>query len=104
MASGDNKKAITVGIFLSLGLVIFILGVFTLGGQQKSFAKSIKLSAIFDDVAGLKKGNDVWFSGVKVGNITSIKFVGTSQVDVQMKIDQATQQYIHNNAGVKISS
>jgi phospholipid/cholesterol/gamma-HCH transport system substrate-binding protein len=104
MAATDNRKAITVGIFLSLGLIIFILGVFTLGGQQKSFSKSIHISAVFDDVAGLKKGNDVWFSGVKVGNILSIRFVGTSQVDVRMKVDQATQQYIHRNAGVRISS
>lgn len=104
MALADNRRAITVGIFLSLGLVIFILGVFTLGGQQKSFDKNIHISAVFDDVAGLKKGNDVWFSGVKVGTISDIKFVGISQVDVKMRIDQATQQYIHRNSGVRISS
>lgn len=104
MATTENRKAITVGIFLSLALVIFVLGIFTLGGQQKSFDKSIHVSAIFDDVAGLKKGNDVWFSGVKIGTISSIRFVGTSQVNVLLKIDQATQQYIHRNAGVRISS
>lgn len=104
MATIENKKAITVGIFLAAGLLIFILGVFTLGGQQKSFAKNIRISAVFDDVSGLKKGNDVWFSGVKVGTISSIRFVGTSKVDVKMKVDQATQQYIHRNSGVKISS
>jgi phospholipid/cholesterol/gamma-HCH transport system substrate-binding protein len=81
-----------------------MIGVFTLGGEQKSFARSITISAIFDDVAGLKKGNDVWFSGVKVGTITNIHFVGTSQVDVRMKIDQNVQQYIHRNAGVRIGS
>ncbi len=100
----DNRKAITVGIFLSAGLLIFILGVFTLGGQQKSFEKNIHISAVFEDVSGLKKGNDVWFSGVKIGTISSIKFVGTSKVDVKMRIDQATQQYIHRNSGVRISS
>ena len=104
MAATDNRKAITVGIFLAVGLVIFLLGIFTLGGQQKSFEKNIHISAIFEDVSGLKKGNDVWFSGVKVGTISSIKFVGISKVDVKMKIDQATQQYIHRNSGVKISS
>ena len=93
-----------VGIFLALGLLIFVLGVFTLGGQQKSFEKSIHISAVFDDVAGLKKGNDVWFSGVKVGTIRSIRFVGISQVDVSMRVDQNTQQYIHRNSGVRISS
>jgi phospholipid/cholesterol/gamma-HCH transport system substrate-binding protein len=104
MAASDNRKAITVGLFLAIGLVIFLLGVFTLGGQQKSFEKNIHISAVFDDVSGLKKGNDVWFSGVKVGTISSIKFVGISKVDVKMKIDQATEQYIHRNSGVKISS
>ena len=104
MAATDNRKAITVGIFLSLGLVIFIIGVFTLGGQKKSFAKNIAISAVFTDVSGLKKGNDVWFSGVKVGTISEIKFVGISQVNVKMKIDEKTQQYIHRNSGVRISS
>ena len=100
----ENRKAITVGVFLALGLVLFILGVLTLGSQQKSFEKSIHISAVFDDVAGLKKGNDVWFSGVKVGTISSIKFVGISKVNVLMKVDQITQQYIHLNSGVRISS
>ncbi|HEY2581779.1 MAG TPA: MlaD family protein [Mucilaginibacter sp.] len=104
MATIENRKAITVGIFLALAIVIFVLGVFTLGGQQKSFQKNIHVSAVFDDVSGLKKGNDVWFSGVKIGTISTIKFVGTSEVNVSMKIDENTQQYIHRNAGVRISS
>ena len=104
MAFADNRKAVTVGIFLALALVIFILGVFTLGGQQKSFAKSISISAVFDDVSGLKKGNDVWFSGVKVGTISEVRFVGISQVDVRMRIDQAVQRFIHTNSGVHIGS
>jgi phospholipid/cholesterol/gamma-HCH transport system substrate-binding protein len=104
MATAENRKAITVGVFLALGLVIFILGVFTLGGQQKSFDKSIHITAVFDDVAGLKKGNDVWFSGVKIGTISEIKFVGISKVNVKMRIDANTQQYIHTNSGVRISS
>jgi phospholipid/cholesterol/gamma-HCH transport system substrate-binding protein len=104
MDSSENKKAITVGIFLALGLILFILGVFTLGGQQKAFVKNIKLSSVFSDVAGLKKGNNVWFSGVKVGTISAVRFTGPSQVQVFMSIDQASQQYIHRNAQAKISS
>jgi phospholipid/cholesterol/gamma-HCH transport system substrate-binding protein len=104
MDRSDNKTAITVGIFLAVGLVVFILGVFTLGSQSKSFSKSVNIRAVFDDVAGLKKGNSVWFSGVKVGSISDIKFVGAGQVDVDMKIDEASQPYIHRNAGVHIGS
>src|ERR1700709_1008859 len=104
MDIAENKRAITVGIFLALGLIIFIVGVFTLGGQSKTFTKSIHISAVFDDVAGLKAGNSVWFSGVKVGGISKISFIGPSQVDVTMSIDENSRQYIHRNAQVHIGS
>ncbi len=104
MDKSDNKTAITVGIFLAIGLVVFILGVFTLGSQSKSFSKSVGISAVFDDVAGLKSGNKVWFSGVIVGSISKIKFIGAGEVDVEMKIDEGSQPYIHRNAGVHIGS
>ncbi|HEY9533592.1 MAG TPA: MlaD family protein [Mucilaginibacter sp.] len=104
MEKAENKRAIIVGLFLALGLIVFILGVFTLGSQSKTFSKSIHISAVFDDVAGLKTGNSVWFSGVKVGSISKIRFIGPGQVDVRMAIDEASQQYVHRNAGVHIGS
>jgi phospholipid/cholesterol/gamma-HCH transport system substrate-binding protein len=104
MDATENKKAVIVGIFLALGLAVFILGVFTLGGQQKAFVKNIHISSTFSDVAGLKKGNNVWFSGVKVGTISEVKFIGPSKVKVFMNVDEATQQYIHRDAGAKVSS
>src|ERR1700761_8864978 len=104
MDRSENRKAIIVGIFLALGLVVFIVGVLTLGGSQKTFSKNIHISAVFDDVAGLKKGNNVWFSGVKVGTISDVHFIGPSQVTVKMSVDENSQQYIHRNAGVRISS
>ncbi|WPU97618.1 MlaD family protein [Mucilaginibacter sp. cycad4] len=104
MDPAEKRKSIIVGIFLALGLVLFILGVFTLGGQQKAFVKNIKLSAVFTDVAGLKKGNAIWFSGVKVGTISNIKFIGPSEVQVYMNVDEAAQQYIRRNAKAKIGS
>ncbi|MDB5285083.1 MAG: transporter permease [Mucilaginibacter sp.] len=104
MDASENRRAITVGIFVLLGVVVFVIGILTLGGQNKSFVKSIHISSIFSDVSGLKKGNNVWFSGVKVGVIKSIRFTGNSQVDVDMSIEASSQQYIHRNAGVRISS
>lgn len=104
MEKEETKRAVIVGVFIALGLLVFVLAIFTLGGQKKTFAKNIRISAIFDDVAGLKKGNNVWFSGVNVGTISSIKFTGTSQVEVEMNIDEKVQTYIHRNATVKLSS
>ncbi len=104
METGESRRAVIVGIFIALGIVIFIVGVFTLGSSQKSFGGGMQLSAVFDDVEGLKKGGSVWFSGVKVGTINSIKFTGTSQVNVKMTVDKAIKSYIHHNAAARISS
>jgi phospholipid/cholesterol/gamma-HCH transport system substrate-binding protein len=104
MEKAEGSRAVVVGIFIAAGLVIFVLGILLLGGQQKSFVRKIHLSALFSDVAGLKTGNNVWFSGVKVGTIESIKFTGNSQVKVQWSVDESAHQYIHRNAGVRLSS
>ncbi len=66
MIINNSKKAVTVGIFIFIGLAIFIAGILTLGGQKKTFEKKMAIRAIFIDVGGLQEGNNVWFSGVKV--------------------------------------
>jgi phospholipid/cholesterol/gamma-HCH transport system substrate-binding protein len=100
----ENKTAFWVGLFIAVGLLIFVVAIFTLGNQQKSFSKGVHLQARFDNVSGLIKGNNVWFSGVKVGTIKGIKFTGINQVDVEFNVDQAIQKYIHKDAIASIGS
>lgn len=104
MQSAETKRNVLVGIFIFFGLLILIVGIFTLGGQQKSFVKSLRINAVFNDIGGLKPGNNVWFSGVKIGTVKTIKFYGNSQVEVQMKIEESAQQYIRKDASAKLSS
>jgi phospholipid/cholesterol/gamma-HCH transport system substrate-binding protein len=104
MAQSDNRKQITVGIFIFLGLLIFIVGIFTLGGQRKSFVKSFTVNVIFNDIQGLKTGNNVWYSGVKIGTIKKIQFYGKAQVQVTVNIDEEAHKYIHKDAKASISS
>lgn len=104
MAFTDNRRKITVGIFIAIGLLIFVLGIFTLGSQKKTFVKSFTLNVIFNDIQGLKKGNNIWFSGVKIGTIKKIEFFGTSQVKIYLSIEKDAQQYIHKDAGASISA
>jgi len=104
MSTADNKRLVIVGIFVFLAIVILLVGIFTLGGQQKRFTSSIAVKAVFDDVAGLKTGNNVWFSGVKIGTIKAIELYDQSQVQVTMNIEEKSQQYIHKDALARISS
>ncbi|RZJ19432.1 MAG: MCE family protein, partial [Acinetobacter sp.] len=100
----DNKKKITVGIFIAIGILIFVFAIFTLGSQKKTFVKSFTLSVVFNDIQGLKKGNNVWFSGVKIGTIKRIEFFGTSQVRVFLSIEEDVHKYIHKDAGASIGA
>jgi len=74
------------------------------GNLHETFKNKMEVVALFDDVNGLQKGNNVWFSGVKIGTVSSLHFYGKSQVEVRLKIDTKTQQYIRRDAMVKISS
>lgn len=100
----NNKRSVIVGVFVVLAIVILVSGIFILGGKQKRFEKTIEVAAVFDNIVGLKTGNNVWFSGVKVGTIKSLKFQGTSQVQVTMKIEEDVQKYIHKDAKARLSS
>ena len=104
METSENKRSVIVGIFVLIGIVVFVAGIFTLAGQQKRFVKSIELNALFDDVAGLKVGNNVWFSGVKVGTVKKMDFYGNSQVRIKMSVEEEAQKYIHKDAIAQISS
>jgi len=104
MKSTSNKRAIIVGIFILLGLAIFIITILTLGSQHKTFEKSITIQSFFDNVNGLQKGNNVWFSGVKVGTIKKVTLTGNGKVDVDMYIEQQSLQYIRKDAKAKIST
>jgi phospholipid/cholesterol/gamma-HCH transport system substrate-binding protein len=104
MISADNKRTVIVGIFTFLAIVILVAGIFTLAGQQKRLISTITVTAIFDDVAGLRKGNNVWFSGVKIGTIQAINLYGESQVEVVMNIEEKVREFIRKDASARISS
>lgn len=104
MKANNNKRAITVGVFVVLGLLIFIAGILTLGGQKKTFEKKVQVKAVFEDVSGLQVGNNVWFSGVKVGTVKEMSFTGNSMVEVEMNIESKARPFIKKDARARISS
>ncbi|CAA9536855.1 MAG: ABC transporter, substrate-binding protein (cluster 9, phospholipid) [uncultured Segetibacter sp.] len=104
MKSTKNSRAVIVGIFILLGIAILVVTILTLGGQRKTFQKSIVVRAVFDDINGLQKGNNIWFSGVKIGTVKKISFYGNSQVEVDMNIEENAREYIRKNAKARISS
>ncbi|MBS1661524.1 MAG: MCE family protein [Bacteroidetes bacterium] len=104
MNETNTRKRLAVGVFISIGLVILLVTVFTIGGQRKAFVKTIHLNVIFDDVQGLQSGNNVWLSGMKVGTVSNISFYGKSQVAVRLNIEEKAAPHIRKDARARIST
>src|SRR4029079_7034349 len=104
MKTNNNKRAVALGIFIVVGLAIFIAGILTLGNQKKTFEKKVTVKAIFSDAGGLHAGNNIWFLGVKVGTIKKISFIGHSQVEILMNIESNAQNFIMKDAKAKVGS
>lgn len=93
-----------VGIFVFVGVAILVIGILTLGGQQKKFVKAIHLKVVFDDIGGLQTGNNIWFSGVKIGTVRKINFYGDSQVEIEMNVEEAVVEFIRKDSKATIST
>lgn len=104
MSATENRRSIIVGLFVLVGLVILVAGILVLGGQQNRFSKTVTVTTVFSDVSGLKAGNNVWFSGVKIGTIKSIRFKSLKEVEIAMAIEEASRQYIRKDALAEIGS
>ncbi len=104
MRESPNKRAVIVGIFVFVGLVFLLSGILMVGNLHETFKRKITITAFFEDVNGLQSGNNIWFSGVKVGTVKAIEFHSRSAVEVTMRVDVKTQEYIRKDAKVKLST
>ncbi len=99
-----SKYGFIVGGFIVIALAIFITTIFTIGGQQTSFSKKIYVKAKFDEINGLKEGNNVWFHGYKIGTVKSIALKDPYDIDVTLSIEKSSHQFIKQNSFAKIGS
>jgi len=95
---------VRLGIFISLGILIFILAIYFIGEKQQLFRSTFRLSGVFKDVAGLQVGNNVRLSGINVGTIDNITIISDTSVRVIILVDENTRQFIKKDAVASIGS
>ncbi len=98
-----NHK-VRLGIFISLGILIFILAIYFIGEKQQLFRSTFRLSGVFKDVAGLQVGNNVRLSGINVGTVENVSIVSDTSVKVVILIDESTREFIRKDAVASIGS
>jgi phospholipid/cholesterol/gamma-HCH transport system substrate-binding protein len=98
------SQKIRLGLFVIIGLTLFVLTIYFIGSKQQMFGKTETLTAVFNNVAGLQLGNNVRYSGINVGTVRGIEIVNDSTITVEMQIDKTILPHIKKNAVATLGS
>lgn len=85
-------------MFVLLGTLFLIYALYMIGSKRNLFGSNFRIIALFHNVNGLEKGNNVRFAGIDVGTVESVKIINDSCVKVVMVIETDVQKYIRKNA------
>ncbi len=104
MSAVPRQRAAVVGLFVAAALVILAGGILTVGDLNDTFARRLTVTATFPEVDGLKPGDNIWFSGVKVGIVSNLELAAGSSVVVVLKIDEVAAAHIPADALAKVGN
>lgn len=93
-----------LGMFVIIGLVLFVTTIYFIGKQKNLFGSTFELSSKFNSVNGLEVGNNVRFSGINIGTVEEIEFLTDTSVVIRLVIKEDVRKYIKKDAIASISS
>jgi phospholipid/cholesterol/gamma-HCH transport system substrate-binding protein len=99
--SGSTWK---LGMFVVIGLILFVGTIYFIGKQKNLFGNTFRLKTQFKTVSGLKVGNNVRFSGINVGTIDGIELLNDTSVMVYLIMKKNVQKFINTCARASIGS
>jgi phospholipid/cholesterol/gamma-HCH transport system substrate-binding protein len=93
-----------LGMFVIIGLVLFVSTIYYIGKQQNLFGSTFNLKANFKNVSGLEIGNNVRFAGINIGTVSDIQLKTDSSVVVVFLIKDEVRKFIKTDATASIGS
>ena len=94
----SRNENLKLGVFVIIGLFVFIVAIYFIGDQKNMFARTFTISSNFNNVNGLLKGNNVRYSGINVGTVKSISMINDSTINVSMAIEEKMVEHIKKDA------
>lgn len=95
---------VKLGVFVIAGLLFLILLLYMIGKNRNFFGQHYSLTARFDNVDGLKPGNNVRYAGIDAGTVTSINILNDTTLEVSMSISSELASVIHTDAEATIGT
>jgi phospholipid/cholesterol/gamma-HCH transport system substrate-binding protein len=100
----SREANIKLGMYITGGVVLFILIIYLIGSKQNMFSTNVKVTTTFSDVVGLREGANVRFTGIDVGAVSKLTILSDSMVLVEMAIDKKVTPFIKKNSTATIGS
>lgn len=100
----ELNRDIRLGLFVMLGILLFVAGIFMIGSKEDMFRKTFSISAVFSTATGLKPGDYVRYNGVRVGVVEGVQLISDSSVRVDMRIREEKRSFIRKDAVASIAS
>lgn len=99
-----NWAKLRVGVVVTSGLAILFLVVLFSGSIRRFFTPQARISVSFADVKGLRPGAPVWFSGVQVGSVRSLRFDTGERIAAVLDIDRSSLAYLKMDSEATIQT
>jgi phospholipid/cholesterol/gamma-HCH transport system substrate-binding protein len=87
------KQELRVGMLVIAGVVVFTLGMLWLSGKTIGTSGTVVVPVRFQNVAGLRAGDPVQTSGVKVGRVANVVLQGVNNVMVYLEVNRAQRPH-----------
>lgn len=100
----EKLQKIRLGLFVIAGTTLFVTSMYFIGDKQELFGSTFQINAIFSNVNGLQKGNNVRFSGIDVGTVKNIKIQNDTSIMVIMIIREDVREFIKKDAVAMIGT
>src|SRR5574341_128508 len=79
------EQEVGVGALVLAGLVIFVVGLFWLSGRSIGH-RGLSVPVVFASISGLKEGDTVLTSGVRVGRVAKVNLERVGKVTVMLEL------------------
>lgn len=104
MERKETAQQVRLGAFVLAGLALFLAAVFLIGSENNIFSRTFEVHAVFRNVEGLKPGDNVWLSGVKIGTVSGVRIASEGKVVVTLALKENQNRFIQDDAMVSIGS
>ncbi len=107
MTKNSKGRTFSVGVLVSVALVIFAVAVMAISKESRLFAPKVRYWTLFENTSGLTEASPVRLAGVQVGTVADIRFDDDerqNRIRVDIAVDRSVRHRIREGTVAYLKS